>query len=441
MKTSFRPSDLFPVFRIIPLASIACLGVAGLLTCHPAGAGVPAPAADQASVRVIRFDDVKPEGARLSTCWDAVGIDGQQRVYVAFSDRNGRTPDDTDLFRYDTRTGAKELLGTLRGISRSEGNLAEGETIAKIHVPFQEYKGKLYFSSHDYHSYDGPEDLEKRRGGHFYSYDMATGVFEDLSKADPGGVSVPRQGIVGMTILREQNKLAGFTFPFGDILVYDLEKRATTWHEGVAAHRQPGKPSRQIFATDSGKVFFSYYDERPASLYVFDLRAGKIQETPYRYHFGMVYGAIPTAGGERIHLVDLFGNLYVFHTDEERLEDLGSLLPRDQIDAGLKVTICYSIVLSRDEKKLYTFPSRVSEGPPLRFYEHDLETGKNRQVADFTDELNGSSLTAGKADRNGRISGSGVVDDQGRMYFGYHESGDEGRNAVLLQVTLTEKER
>ena len=34
------------------------------------------------------------------------------------------------------------------------------------------------------------------------------------------------------------------------------------------------------------------------------------------------------------------------------------------------------------------------------------------------------------------VTGSGVYDAEGRMYFGYHESGDDGRNGALLQVTL-----
>jgi hypothetical protein len=387
------------------------------------------------SVRIIRFEDLKPRDARLTTCWDAVGIDANQRVYVAFSDQSEQHPYDTMLFRYNTRSEQRELLVTLRQISEAEGNLLPGETIAKIHVPFQEYAGKFYFSSHDYHTYEGAADLAKRRGGHFYSYDLATGKFEDLSKTDAGGVSVAQQGIIGLTVLPQQKALAGFTFPFGDILIYDLEKRRTTFFQGVAEHRLKGKPTRQIFATDRGRVFFTYYDRREAPLYVFDLATGKTEKTPYQFHFGMLYGAVPTRDGSKLYLVDLFGNLYAFHTREERLEELGSLLPPEQIAAGVKVEICYTLVLSPDEKKLYTFPSRLSEAPALRLYELELATGARRQAADFTAELNGSSKGT-KADRNGRITGSGVYDAEGRMYFGYHESGDDGRNGALLQVTL-----
>lgn len=388
-----------------------------------------------ASVRIIRFDDIAPAGARITTCWDAVGIDREQRVYVAFSDQSDHHPNDTLLFRYDPGRESRELLSTLRQISREEGNLLEGETIAKIHVPLRQYAGKFYFSSHDYHSYAGEAELPKHRGGHIYSYDPRTGKFEDLSKTEAGGVSVPQQGIIGLTVLPQHRSLAGLTFPHGDIVIYDLERRRSTVYPGVADHRARAKPTRQIFATERGRIFFSYYDRRPSPLYAFDLHTRKIEETSYQFHFGMLYGALPTRDGSRIYLVDLLGNLYAFHTKDERLEDLGSLLPPEEVARGLKVEICYALVLSADETKLYTFPSRLSEAPALRMYELDLATGQRRRIADFTAALNGSSKGT-RADRNGRITGSGVYDAEGRLYFGYHESGDTGRNGVLLQVTL-----
>ena len=410
--------------------ALLCLAVSPVLGT------VPAPDEDdKAAVKIIRFDDLAPADARLTTCWDAVGIDSRQRVYVAFSDQSDLHPNDTLLFRYDTRNGARKLLGTLRQISRDDNNLLAGETIAKIHVPFREHAGKFYFSSHDYHSYNGEAELDKHRGGHFYSYDLQTGKFEDLSKTEPGGISVPHQGIIGLTVLERQKSLAGLTFPHGDILIYDLEKPRSTLHPGIAEHRHAGKPTRQIFATEQGRVFFTYYDRRPSPLYVFDLHTGKTQKTRFNLHFGMLYGALRTRDGSTIYLVDLFGNLYAFHTADERLEDLGSLLPPEQSAAGLRVENCYALVLSPDEQKLYTFPSRLSEAPALRLYEFNLKTHQRRQIADFTVILNGSSKGT-QADRNGRITGSGVYDSEGRMYFGYHESGDTGRNGALLQITL-----
>ena len=183
-------------------------------------------------------------------------------------------------------------------------------------------------------------------------------------------------------------------------------------------------------------MYFSYYDTREAPVYEFDSHTGAIRETENRYHFGMVYGGLRTRDRSKVYLVDLFGNLYVFHVARAKVEDLGTILPRDQAEAGVEVKVCYSITLSPDEKKLYTFPSQLDGATGLKLYEHDLTTGQNRQVADFYPVLNGSVTGRKNADAHGRITGSGVVDEQGRLYFGYHEGGDEGRGVALLQVSL-----
>jgi hypothetical protein len=144
----------------------------------------PACASDY-QVRFIPFEGVKPEGARLTVCWAGIGIDHDQRVYFAASDQNGTRPDDTVIFRYDTETRTRELLGTLRGISQAQGNLAPDESIGKIHVSFMEHRGKMYFSSHDYHTIEPDySDIYDRRGGHFYAFDLKSETFEDLSRTD-----------------------------------------------------------------------------------------------------------------------------------------------------------------------------------------------------------------------------------------------------------------
>ena len=87
--------------------------------------------------RFISFEDIKPEGMNLDECAGGIGIDSKQNVYFAVSDFND--PNDVCLFRYSTRTGARELLGTVRGISSAQGNLGPNpywhgtETIAKVH--------------------------------------------------------------------------------------------------------------------------------------------------------------------------------------------------------------------------------------------------------------------------------------------------------------------
>ena len=396
----------------------------------------PSTAESDCKFAIISFDDIKPPETRLTVCWAGIGIDHEQRVYFAASDQREGHPDDTVIFRYHTRTGARELLGTLRGISAAEGNLEDKESIGKIHVSFMEHKNKMYFSSHDYHTIKPDHsDVYDRRGGHFYSFDLKTEQFEDLSKTDNHGVSVPYQGIIAMDILRKHDKLAGFTFPYGDILIYDLKKRQTTFYPGVPEYRR-SNVTRDIWATKKGKVYFSYSGQ-DFWIWELDINTGVMRRTENRnvVSHGFLHGMVKTRDRGTVYLMtNTGGNLYSFDVEEEQLKELGSILPKEEIAQGRTITFVYGLILSHDEKKLYAMPCRFNEGGEnksgegkrvvngAKLYEYDIETGVSRLLADFSSELEGT------------VTGNGVIDEQGRLYFGYHSGSDEGRNARLLQV-------
>ncbi|MEW6751933.1 MAG: hypothetical protein AB1505_13295 [Candidatus Latescibacterota bacterium] len=379
-------------------------------------------------LRLITFDDVQPPAARLTVCWGGIGMDHEQRVYFAASDENDVTPDDTVILRYDTRSDRRELLGTLRGISEKEGNLAPGESIGKVHVAIQEHEGRMYFSSHDYHDIRSDySDMYERRGGHFYAFDLGTDTFQDLSKADNYGVSVPYQGIIAMDVLRAQDKLAGFTFPIGDLLIYDLKKRRTTFYPGVPQYRR-SNVSRYIWATRKGRVYFSYaVPDSP--VWALDVETGTIRRTADSnvLSSGFLHGMVATRDGDTVYLLtNEGGNLYAFDVESERLEGLGSLLPPEEIAQGRQVYFVNGLVLSRDERKLYTLPSEYRYGDrhegAFGLYEYDIATRQKRRLADFSLQLDGT------------ITGSGVIDDRDRIYFGYHRQTTVGSRACLVQI-------
>lgn len=382
-------------------------------------------------VRSISFDDLKPEGACLTVCWAGIGMDHNQNVYFAASDQNDANPDDTVLFRYNAKSGERKLLGSLRQISEAEGNLRPGESIGKVHVSIQEHEGKMYFSSHDFHDIERDySDMYERRGGHFYSFDLKTERFEDLSKTDNHGVSVSYQGIIAMDILRKQDKLAGFTFPMGDILIYDLKKGKTTFYPGVPEYRMQNV-SREIWATKKGKVYFSY-SPRDFWIWELDVKTGVMKRMEERnvVSEGFLHGMVSTRDGDTVYLMtNTGGDLYAFDVGKERLDYLGSLLPEEEAAQGRKVVFVNGLILSNDEKKLYTLPCRFAEGNIPTLYEHDLETGNKRRLARFP------SL------RGGTVTGSGVIDEQGRLYFGYHVGGDDGEEARLIQIYEKDGER
>lgn len=127
------------------------------------------------------------------------------------------------MYRYDPSTEDIHYCGSLTEAC-GEGDLnaiAQG----KSHVNFVESGGKLYFATHvGYYSIiDGmekigipPEGMKPYPGGHFLSYDMETGAFEDLGTAPHG------EGILSMTMDTKRGRLYGLTWPTGWFITRDL---------------------------------------------------------------------------------------------------------------------------------------------------------------------------------------------------------------------------
>jgi hypothetical protein len=130
------------------------------------------------------------------------------------------------MYSYDPSSGQVRHLGDLTEACGEKGMhvIAQG----KSHVNFIEYEGKLYFSTH-LGFYSIIQDMEKPgippagwkpyRGGHFLSYDMASGKFEDLALAPHG------EGIIAMTFDTQRGRLYGLTWPTGYFLRFDLAKK------------------------------------------------------------------------------------------------------------------------------------------------------------------------------------------------------------------------
>jgi hypothetical protein len=98
----------------------------------------------------------------------------------------------------------------------------------KSHVSFWESAGKLYFASHiGYYTIkngmetmgDPPPGYRPYPGGHFLSYNMTAGKFENLVTAPHG------EGIIAMTMDPIRGRLYGLTWPTGYFIRYDLAKK------------------------------------------------------------------------------------------------------------------------------------------------------------------------------------------------------------------------
>ena len=133
-------------------------------------------------------------------------------------------------------------------------------------------------------------------------------------------------------------------------------------------------------------------------------------------------GAGAYLGGEVVYLLTNFGGrLYAFDVEDELLRDLGSLFPDDEV-AETEIAFVNGLILSKNERKLYSLPCMFRGGGTPTLHEYDIETGQRSRLARFP-SLNG-----------GTVTGNAVIDDQGRLYFGYHAGTDEGQRAQLIQI-------
>ncbi|MFQ5681861.1 MAG: chitobiase/beta-hexosaminidase C-terminal domain-containing protein [Candidatus Binatia bacterium] len=390
------------------------------------------------SIRLITFSDIKPAGETLHWFWHGIGMDHNQRIYVAIG--NGKEREgglgDVLIFEYDTRSGKRRFLKSVRQILKKEGNLGPNrywpkeEGVAKVHSDIFKYNGKMYFSTHDHHSF---KHIEKHRGGHFISYDPATEEFADLSKSDPQGVSVVHEGIIAINVLPQEHKLVGWTFPLGHVLLFDLMTGKTTRYDRGLREPQKSNVARVVIATKRGSVFAAYSSRNsPKYLFKLDRQLGRLIPTTNSFRRGFFEGLAMTSDGNTAYLADLDGELYSLDVNSEKLEALGSILPSKNVAPGERVRLLENLTLSRDERKLFTIPHRMTQGKgAYHLYEYDIESGDKNDLGDLSSVLKGSTLT-----------GNGVMDEKGFMYISfYNASGGikDSQRSGIVQVDVRDR--
>ncbi|ADB36665.1 hypothetical protein [Spirosoma linguale] len=148
------------------------------------------------------------------------------------------------MYVYDPATDSTNWLADLTDIcGEAEANaIPQG----KSHVRFYESNGKLYFATHVgvYELIDGMEQLpqnvpngrKRYPGGHFISYDLASGEFLDLAIAPEG------EGILTMTIDHVRGHLYGITWPLGYFIDYNIQANSLKTVGLVSARGEAGVP-------------------------------------------------------------------------------------------------------------------------------------------------------------------------------------------------------
>ncbi len=371
-------------------------------------------------VKLIHFADVKPSGTRLAWFWHGLGIDHNQKIYVAIG--NGAEASggvgDVHIFRYDTKNGSKIFLKSVSEILKDEGNLGPNkhwpkkEGVSKVHSDIIEHNGIMYFSTHDHHT---AESIKQHRGGHLLSYDLGTGAFRNLSRFCPSGVAIVNEGIIGLNILKQVQTLVGWTFPYGHILLHDLTTGVTTKCTRGLSSGSVTDVARIVITTRRGSVFCAYTGKNaPLNLFKLDHVSKRLLPTQYKFDRGFLEGLAETSDGKTIYIADTDGQLYALDADTEELKRLGSILPPERESRGERILELRNLTMSIDERKLFAIPTKTNDRRgAYRLYEYDIETGTKSDLGNMSWILSSSMLT-----------GNGVMDESGCMYISCYFGSD-----------------
>ena len=150
--------------------------------------------------------------------------DGSIYYAICSHDRNTHV----HLFRYDPETDEVAVVADIGEELGEDGtvNIPQG----KIHCDLFEYVGKLYFGTHvGSYKRGGTKDHGPYPGGHFMSYDLATGTFEDY------GIGEPEEGMVSLQMDKKRGRLYTLTWPSAIFVYYDL-KTGTKKSFGPSVH-------------------------------------------------------------------------------------------------------------------------------------------------------------------------------------------------------------
>lgn len=202
---------------------------------------------------------------RAHDTYNAISAASDGKIYYVLSSDNHETGG--QMYVYDPSKDSIQFLGDLTEICGEKDLKAIPQ--GKSHVRFYERNGKLYFSTHVgfYQLINGmdrlpetpPEGCGLYPGGHFLSYDLKTGEFEDLAIVPNG------EGMVSMTMDRDRGQLYGITWPKGNFIHYDVEKNTMKNLGPISANGEAGTPGddfrslcRSLFVdARNGEVYFS----------------------------------------------------------------------------------------------------------------------------------------------------------------------------------------
>ena len=340
--------------------------------------------------RIIKFDEMFPEGFTGDTSWDPMGIDGNGIIYFGYTGRRtdliaGEEIEDFAVFSYDPEKDVVKFLGTFIEACKAANNYIYGEEIPKGHTKFYCVDNKMYMASQGFHDYkqqiDGEDGYETKRGAHLFVYDIEKEILFDLSSQMPGGVWCEHQGVVAMNYMPELGKLVGFTHPLADLVFYDLATGTVDRYVNGIPWSLGNPLSREIIVSGDRVYLYRGVEDTGARaelqwpVYCYDYGEDRLYQTGDTMKGGFWNGQATTSDGKTTYISGCCGILYKMDMETGRVTFLRDM----DLDGENVIGYTYSISMSPDETKLFYIPTARNPG---RIYEYDIATNTLAVVVD-----------------------------------------------------------
>ena len=215
--------------------------------------------------------------------YNAISAASDGNIYYVLSSQ----PHDVagQMYMYDPKLDKTRFIADLNEVCGEKDIKAIAQ--GKSHVRFCESNGKLYFATHiGYYEMIGgaeclpvnaPKGYQLYTGGHFLSYDLKTGEFENLAIVPNG------EGVLTMTMDTKRNQIFAITWPKGYFIHYDLNTKKLTNLGLVSANGEGGKVGedyrvlcRSMFVDPRDGVV--YYSTSEGDIFFFNPQIGTLQK-------------------------------------------------------------------------------------------------------------------------------------------------------------------
>ena len=355
--------------------------------------------------------------------WHSIGSDPAGDIYVSGMDHIVNS----GLYRLYVGEGQDRLgyVGDAKTASQAVNNW-KNETAEKFHNRPVYYDGKMYVATTDKTDVGG--DYRRTRGFHWYSYDIVTGDFIDMSADQPGGVGYPELQILTLAVDPENGYIYGMANAVLDIVRLDVDSGVT---ENLGKPRDFGSRyvygNRFMWVDSRGVLYFSAgttdrqwnQGENAAvfnSLYAYDPATDSFSRSFSLNAAHAIEVGQWTRDRKHLYAMDDRGYLYRFDDDGPSFSHLGEIIP-----ANMRGSV-WSLQLSPDEKKIYVFWG-VKE---KNLYEYDIESGRVTELAT-------AAQLSGEVANQYFITGYDSWDNNGSFYTGAFTMYGGG-NVILMQI-------